>query len=423
MRIKDKGFNLLLHLITVFIIFGCVIQVSKANNILYKTIDINKTIDIKNFGAKGDGKSDDTKSIQSALDYIAGIGGGEVVIPKSTGDFLVKETLYLGANTRLIFKGSFIRLVHYTKVGTVLINRPLATGIEIINPLIDGSNIFAGGTGENGISFGNGGTCYVEGGIIKNCRKGNIANKLGGKAFQIENKNVGSFTVQGTKIYNCSVALSSQFDIAQNLRENTSINVKFNNIYAENCGIFLLLIQVNGFKETKTSHNVSLTNFDAVNCGSDEGVFVFSRACNFKIENGNIKGKNQAFSIIRGRHSLGYFNNINVYQSSGSIINLEPSFHATATTKAEANNYNINILGSTTDVLRTSPNYKYSNRELLRSKLNISIAGSVSNGNFLQAQAISNTSEVSIIDRRSKMQKSVRGNMFDLYNAGSLKSN
>ncbi|MFQ8826719.1 MAG: glycosyl hydrolase family 28-related protein [Alistipes sp.] len=37
--------------------------------------------DVRDFGAKGDGKADDTKAIQSALDHAIDHGGGTVYFP------------------------------------------------------------------------------------------------------------------------------------------------------------------------------------------------------------------------------------------------------------------------------------------------------------------------------------------------------
>jgi len=48
-------------------------------------------LNVRDFGAKGDGKSDDTAALQAALDAAAQGGGGLVFVP--TGDYLVKGSL------------------------------------------------------------------------------------------------------------------------------------------------------------------------------------------------------------------------------------------------------------------------------------------------------------------------------------------
>lgn len=40
-----------------------------------------KNVSVKDFGAVGDGISDDTYQVQSAIDYVAGNGGGVVYVP------------------------------------------------------------------------------------------------------------------------------------------------------------------------------------------------------------------------------------------------------------------------------------------------------------------------------------------------------
>ena len=51
-------------------------------------------------GAKGDGKTDDSAAIQSALDGLAGHGGGEVHFP--AGSYLIASTIMLRDNVSLI---------------------------------------------------------------------------------------------------------------------------------------------------------------------------------------------------------------------------------------------------------------------------------------------------------------------------------
>src|SRR5699024_10135260 len=47
-------------------------------------------INVKSSGAVGDGETDDTESIQNALDYIGSVGGGTVLIP--TGTYMIDGT-------------------------------------------------------------------------------------------------------------------------------------------------------------------------------------------------------------------------------------------------------------------------------------------------------------------------------------------
>lgn len=54
-------------------------------------------ISVKEFGAKGDGVTDDTVAIQSALDYAMTLGGGTVALP--SGEYLISDTLIIRPHT------------------------------------------------------------------------------------------------------------------------------------------------------------------------------------------------------------------------------------------------------------------------------------------------------------------------------------
>jgi polygalacturonase len=51
------------------------------------------TLNVYDFGAKGDGISDDTAAFQGALDAASGMGGGTVVVP--AGKFLMNGSLVM----------------------------------------------------------------------------------------------------------------------------------------------------------------------------------------------------------------------------------------------------------------------------------------------------------------------------------------
>ena len=56
------------------------------------------SLNVLDFGAKGDGQTKDTAAIQKALDACAAAGGGEVIVPN--GVFLT-GSIVIGANTTL----------------------------------------------------------------------------------------------------------------------------------------------------------------------------------------------------------------------------------------------------------------------------------------------------------------------------------
>ncbi|MBP1990756.1 glycosyl hydrolase family 28-related protein [Paenibacillus eucommiae] len=59
------------------------------------------TINVKNFGAMGDGTTDDTMALQKAIDTAAAQGGGTVYVPASTSAYPISSTLFVEANITL----------------------------------------------------------------------------------------------------------------------------------------------------------------------------------------------------------------------------------------------------------------------------------------------------------------------------------
>lgn len=76
------------------------------------------TLNVKDFGAVGDGVTDDTVAIQSALTAIHTALGGTVYVP--AGSYKLTETLEVGRNTSLISEGGVRFVRHHS--GTMLQN-------------------------------------------------------------------------------------------------------------------------------------------------------------------------------------------------------------------------------------------------------------------------------------------------------------
>lgn len=89
----------------------------------------DRGVNIKNFGAKGDGEEDDTAAIQKAIDHVRDLGGGTVVIPNSS--FKTSETLILYSNVVIEGRGPSSIIVR-TNGGTVF---KIDGTIELENPL------------------------------------------------------------------------------------------------------------------------------------------------------------------------------------------------------------------------------------------------------------------------------------------------
>jgi len=65
---------------------------------LWRTVEgnLNHTVSVKDFGAVGDGVTDDTAAIQAAIDYIETLTGGEVYFPQ--GVYFISSTLEIGVD-------------------------------------------------------------------------------------------------------------------------------------------------------------------------------------------------------------------------------------------------------------------------------------------------------------------------------------
>ena len=74
-------------------------EVRESNTALEKGIEVS-ALSVKDYGAVGDGVSDDRQAIQDTIDAAAkGLGGGKVYFPEGT--YLVKEIVFLRSHTHL----------------------------------------------------------------------------------------------------------------------------------------------------------------------------------------------------------------------------------------------------------------------------------------------------------------------------------
>jgi hypothetical protein len=78
------------------------------------------TVNVKDFGAKGDGVTDDTSAIQAAIDYVGELGGGSVLLPSN--DYKVSSEIVLTkSNVALIGEGHDCNLFTKSTKGSRLI--------------------------------------------------------------------------------------------------------------------------------------------------------------------------------------------------------------------------------------------------------------------------------------------------------------
>lgn len=340
--------------------------------------------------------------IQAALDACFAAGGGAVVLPKNTVPYYLDDFITVKDNTSFICQDEII-LADYTTVGGTFLAG--GSNIYVENLRLNNSNIYAGGSGQNGVGAGAGASgvgknIKFSGGIVKNCAAGfggtpatftagsfivglefqiktigttdftligAASNTVGlfftatgvgtgtgtaflygdgGKGVQIEDGDGEDIVFDGMTFSNCFMAMSTIRDFGT---VDDYYGILFSNITADNCDILLFVRQANGAQsQTGLRHSVQLNNFYAVNCGAFEGVMQFSRASNVLVSNGIVvfDPSGSPTSLIRGNHANCTFTNINWYGDTTTCINLDPSIYAQDQSQPNENNrYDINVLG------------------------------------------------------------------------------
>ena len=101
--------------------------VKKGENVPMSGISVSfrevayQNVSVKDFGARGDGVSDDTSQFQSAIDFVAGNGGGVVNVP--VGVYIVSHLMVDGN----------VFIVGESNVDSVLRSRSDASAITFVN--------------------------------------------------------------------------------------------------------------------------------------------------------------------------------------------------------------------------------------------------------------------------------------------------
>ena len=102
-------------------------------------------VNVRAYGAKGDGLTNDSAAIQAAINA----GAGTVVFPK--GQYLVNTGLTLGNGTRLAFDAGAQLLAGTNSMTVISTTAGFKTGIQLHNVSIDGN----GKTGVTAVALGN----------------------------------------------------------------------------------------------------------------------------------------------------------------------------------------------------------------------------------------------------------------------------
>ncbi|GLO78484.1 tail fiber domain-containing protein [Sulfitobacter pontiacus] len=289
------------------------------------------------------------------LKLLAASGAKGIHFPKDPGgDYLTSETIQFGANCFIDFEGgAYIRATAIDQ-GAVI---NLGPNSMIYNKQIDGGGpgIITGGSGQNGIGVPSGsGKVYGSGGHIRNCARGSAAPYDGGKAVQVENNNtIAAF--YGVKVDNAHIAASARRDTALGEKQK----VIFSGFIVDNVNHLLYVGMSNIAISDLSAHGVIFSDFIASNVGAydegpnpDAGLFIFNRANQVSISNGNVHTATKLGGIWRGRGRNLTIDNVTYNGNVLAAVNLDPvPTLAPDTSLSEDNQISINLTGTADYVL------------------------------------------------------------------------
>ena len=135
---------------------------------------LRDVVSVKDFGAVGDGVADDAAAVNAAINAVAAIGGGDVLLP--AGTTLVGATVYVADNVRLVGAGQKATTIKLKASANVNIIQKKAgaagTGAGLFDLSVDGNdaNNTNGGIYWAGASTGRGPAFTFERVTVTRCR-------------------------------------------------------------------------------------------------------------------------------------------------------------------------------------------------------------------------------------------------------------
>ena len=289
-----------------------------------RTVDekLKDVVSVKDFGAVGDGVSDDVLAIQAALDS----GASTVVFPLSSDDYYISTRINVPEGVTIRYESAnFLRADPSCNAGAVveMSSNTAAYGLKIDADGGDNLNcIGANGQGVSGVTS----NIQVIGGHFKN----SIRVTAGGRGITWQ-LGVYNCTATGFIVENCTAAV----DVHGHQDTGKYIyNVSFTNFVAKNCkevastyGLFDI------GPDGATQNQVIISGFAAFNCGdggvSGGGVFVSHRGAYMQISDGiivNEAGYGEVGALFRG---LGVGHSIANVRFIGNVNTLFLHTHST----------------------------------------------------------------------------------------------
>jgi len=234
---------------------------------------LRESVSVKDFGAVGDGVTDDTAAIQAALDSVGNIvfPGGVYYVTKASLEALPLFGLAPPSGTTVYFNGNAsIRLQSNVDIRHIFVVMGV-TNVTFLYPQIDGNSSMCNGIGINGASD----VCVI-GGTIKNIKAAaqvfDETTYLGGGKAITAQYGCENVRVTSTHFHNCFIAIDFV-----GATTNKSAALIAGNITAENCNIIIGCVgtDASGIAAAPENFNTAIASISGVsfkNCGSSTGV-------------------------------------------------------------------------------------------------------------------------------------------------------
>jgi len=136
----------------------------------------SSVVSVKTYGAKGDGRTDDTAAIQTAIEAVAGTGG-TLLVPDGT--YMINAILNNGQGLQLrsnmsfrMSSGAVLKAIPNASGGYSVLFLPRVTNVNIIGGTIEGErSAHTGTSGESGMGIfvASSQNVYIEGVTAKEC--------------------------------------------------------------------------------------------------------------------------------------------------------------------------------------------------------------------------------------------------------------
>jgi len=335
-------------------------------------------VSVKRFGAKGDGITDDTASIQNAISYINSQGGGQLYFPK--GIYSVSQSIILYANMQLYGEGrnnTIIKLKNNTNL-TEIIQLTEKDNVTLKDFTLDcNSN---NGTTGNGITF-----WKSRNNLVSNIKIIN-AHTIALNMSNVEDSTVEKCFLIGTKV-NTVVSFSND-DITFANGNNKILNNTIENgyldgiIYNTNNGLIDgNTVRKNGLNPTVTAGGIysnGHTGLTVVNntIYSNDGNGVDLINCNsITVGDNKCYNNNSAGIMFSGCHdgTIG----INICKNNG----ISPSTNQDDGISVSDGSYGISITGNRCFDEQTTKTQQWG-IQVSGTSHDISITGNTCNGNM-----------------------------------------